>query len=73
MLDELVDVIETLKARIDVHRDTLQANETRTRVALIDPLLCALGWNTADPSLVTVEKMLAAEELTMLCYLQTAS
>lgn len=55
MLDELVDVIETLKARIDAHRDTLQANETRTRVSLIDPLLCALGWDTADPELVTLE------------------
>ena len=55
MLDELVGVIETLKARIGAHREALQANETRTRVALIDPLLCALGWDTSDPALVTVE------------------
>lgn len=55
LLDELVGVIETLKARIEAHRETLQANETRTRVSLIDPLLCALGWDTADPALVTLE------------------
>ena len=55
MLDELVAVIETLKSRIEAHRETLQTNETRTRVSLIDPLLCALGWDSADPGLVTLE------------------
>ena len=55
MLDELIAVIETLKARIEAHRETLQTNETRTRVSLIDPLLCVLGWDTADPALVTLE------------------
>ena len=55
LLDELVGVIETLKERIGNHRDVLAANEYRTRVSLIDPLLCALGWDTADPSLVTLE------------------
>ena len=55
MLDDLVGVIETLKSRIEAHRVILQANETRTRVSLIDPLLCALGWDTADPGLVTLE------------------
>ena len=55
MLDDLVAVIETLKDRIQRHRDVLQANETRTRMALIDPLLTALGWDVADPGLVTPE------------------
>ena len=55
MLDDLVGVIETLKARIQNHGPDLQANEIRTRMALIDPLLQALGWDTADPSLVTPE------------------
>ena len=55
LLDELVGVIETLKERIGRHRSTLQGNETRTRMALIDPLLTALGWDTSDPSLVTPE------------------
>ena len=54
-LDDLVSVIETLKARLHTHRQVLQANETRTRMALIDPLLQALGWDTADPALVLPE------------------
>ena len=55
LLDELVGVIETLKSRIQEHRSTLSSNETRTRNALIDPLLTVLGWDTADPALVTME------------------
>ncbi len=55
MLDELVDVIETLKSRINEHRSVLQGNEAQTRLSLIDPLLRALGWDTADPGLVRSE------------------
>ncbi len=55
MLDELVGAIETLKQRIRTHGATLRANEIRTRVALIDPLLVALGWDVSDPALVTPE------------------
>ena len=54
-LDDLVSVIETLQQRIRDHRATLQGNETRTRMALIDPLLTALGWDVSDPALVTPE------------------
>ena len=54
-LDEFVGVVETLKERISSHRDVLSANEYRTRVSLIDPLLCALGWDTADPESVMLE------------------
>ena len=55
MLDELVSVIETLKSRINEHRSVLQGNEAQTRLSLIDPLLRALGWDTADPALVRPE------------------
>ena len=55
LLDELVEVIETLKQRITVHGSALRENETRTRMALIDPLLQVLGWDTSDPSLVIPE------------------
>lgn len=55
MLDDLVSVIETLKQRIRTHGATLRENETRTRMALIDPLLTVLGWDVSDPSLVTPE------------------
>ena len=51
MLDELVDVIETLKSRINEHRAVLQGNEAQTRLSLIDPLLRALGWDTGRPRL----------------------
>ena len=54
-IDDLAGVIETLKQRIRQHGPALRANETRTRMALIDPLLCALGWDTSDPALVTPE------------------
>ena len=55
MLDELVSVIETLKSRINERRSVLQGNEAQTRMSLIDPLLRALGWDTADPALVRPE------------------
>ena len=54
-LDDLISVIETLQQRIRAHGPTLRENETRTRMALIDPLLTALGWDVSDPALVTPE------------------
>ena len=59
MLDELVDTIETLKARISEHATVLRASEAQTRLSLIDPLLRALGWDTADPALVRPEYILS--------------
>lgn len=55
LLDELIEVIETLKKRINDHGSILRENEIRTRMALIDPLLQVLGWDTSDPSLVMPE------------------
>ena len=55
MLDDLVSVIETLQQHIRNHGASLRENETRTRMALIDPLLTALGWDVSDPALVTPE------------------
>ena len=54
-LGELVGCIELLQERMRSHRDTLRENETRTRMALIDPLLRALGWDVFDPAVVTPE------------------
>ena len=51
----LVGVIETLRERIARHRPALSQSEALTRYALIDPLLRELGWDTADPDLVTPE------------------
>ena len=55
LLGPLVDAIETVKQRIREHGSSLRENETRTRVALIDPILQALGWDVSDPSSVTLE------------------
>ena len=54
-LDDLLELIEALQSRMDAHSAELQKSEALTRYALIDPLLRALGWDTADPSQVLVE------------------
>ncbi len=54
-LESLLELVETLRARIDEHSAALRQNEMRTRYALIDPLLQELGWDTSDPSEVTIE------------------
>ncbi len=55
LLKPLVSTIEMIQERIATHGSFLRENETRTRMALIDPLLQALGWDTSDPSLVLPE------------------
>ena len=55
MLDELVGCIDELKNRISKHRNSLNENETRTRMQLIDPLLRVLGWDVSDPQFVIPE------------------
>ena len=54
-IDDLASVIETLQQRIRRHGPSLRENEIRTRMALIDPLLPALGWDVSDPALATPE------------------
>ena len=58
VLDELLHVVAQVQDRIRKHGETLRANETRTRVALIDPVLRVLGWDVSDPGLVTLEARL---------------
>ena len=55
LLDDLVTAIQTVQARIREHANSLSQNEYRTRLALIDPILNALGWDVSDPALVTPE------------------
>ena len=55
MLDDLAQSIETLQERIKTHEKAIREYESRTRVALIDPMLCALGWEVSDPSRVQIE------------------
>ncbi len=55
ILESLLELVETLKARIDTHGDQLRQSEALTRYALIDPLLRELGWDTEDPDVVRPE------------------
>lgn len=55
-LDELLETIATLRERIEDHGSLLSQNETRTRYALIDPLLGALGWDVGNPAEVVPEQ-----------------
>lgn len=54
-LDDLKETIETMRERIEAHRAYLEGYETRTRQALIDPMLRALGWDAEDPDSVELE------------------
>ncbi len=55
-LSSLTGVIEVLQETIRRDHATIGSNETRTRNALIDPILRELGW--ADPSVVTQEYLI---------------
>ncbi len=55
MLEKLIESIEQVKSRMKEHEDYLAGLEWRTRIVLIDPLLKALGWDTANPRLVKLE------------------
>lgn len=52
---ELLNLIGELRQRIAEHDKALRQNEALTRYALINPLLRALAWNTADPAQVIPE------------------
>ena len=54
-LDSLLELVETLRSRIDEHGGALRQSEALTRAALIDPLLRELGWDTENPALVMPE------------------
>ena len=54
-LESLLQLVETLRGRIEAHRPALSQSEALTRYALIDPLLRELGWDTSDPALVIPE------------------
>ena len=59
-LESLLELVETLRKRIDMHGAALRQSEALTRYALIDPLLRELGWDTEDPALVMPEYKLGS-------------
>ena len=54
-IQDLLELVETLRKRIDEHGAALRSSEALTRNALIDPWLRALNWNPDDPALVVPE------------------
>ena len=54
-LEELKDLVDELRQRINDHRDILAHSESTTRYALIDPLLAKIGWRLSDPRHVLTE------------------
>lgn len=60
-LSNLCDVLSQIKESASQYRDTLTSNEAATRAVLIDPVLRALRWDTANTNMVEVEKTLRAE------------
>ncbi len=55
LLLPLLNTIETVRERINSARSVGGWNEAQTRASLIDPILTALGWDTANPALVLHE------------------
>lgn len=52
---ELLEAIEGVRERIRQYESQLRQNEMLTRYALVDPILCALGWDTEDPEQLVPE------------------
>lgn len=57
-LSNLSDVLAQIKDSANQYQGTLKKNEAATRAVLIDPVLRALGWDTANTYMVEVEKTL---------------
>ena len=53
-LESLLQLVETLRERINLQPPII-SSEWQTRYALIDPLLRALDWDIADPTMVVPE------------------
>ena len=58
-MNDLVELLTTLKTRMIKHEAKMLNNETATRYGLIDPLLRALGWNLEDLEIVVPEENIA--------------
>lgn len=55
-LSDLCDVLIQIQESANQYKATLTKNEAATRAVLVDPVLHALGWNTANTNMVEVEK-----------------
>ncbi len=57
-LSNLREILAKVKSSAQSYQNTLATNEAATRAVLIDPILRALGWDTANTFMVEVEKTL---------------
>ena len=55
-LSNLCETLIQNQESAKLYRETLKKNEAATRAVLIDPVLQALGWDTANTNMVEVEK-----------------
>lgn len=55
LIKPIAEQIGLLASRINTNRSIWSSNEMATRLQLIDPMLRAIGWDTADPAQVTPE------------------
>ena len=55
-LSNLSETLIQIQDSAKLYRNTLKKNEAATRAVLIDPVLRALGWDTANTNMVEVEK-----------------
>ena len=51
----LRNAIKSARRRVEVHGEYIASLEVRTRYALVDPILQALGWDLTEPSQVQIE------------------
>jgi len=54
-INDILELIEKLKDKINKYKSELSGNEFLVRYSLIDPFLRALGWDTEDPGQVIPE------------------
>lgn len=59
-LSNLCDVLGEIKDSAKQYKAILTKNEASTRAVLIDPILRALGWDTANTHMVEIEKSLGS-------------
>lgn len=55
-LANFTNILGQIRDSAELYEDTLWENESSTRAVLIDPVLRTLGWDTANPFMVEVEK-----------------
>lgn len=67
-LSNICEVLKQVTNSAIQYQTTLKKNEAATRAVLIDPILRALGWDTANTYMVEVEKSLSSTRVDYALY-----